>query len=111
MTADRSEREHHMRDEPMCSLERLHAIASEERVRDHADSGTVRWAAEEIERLRDVIVSEVAEIQGSHYPAADRPLCCMCGASDGGWPCTARMAADALEAAVSGRSEHPRVNP
>ena len=69
----------------------------------------LRETEAENERLRAAIIAEVAEIRGSHYPDADAygRMCRICGASDGGWPCVARMAADDLEAALSGRTEAP----
>ena len=79
-----------------------------ERMRSVADEVHKKHmsALGENERLRAAIAAEVAEIRGSHYPDADAygRLCRTCGASDGGWPCVARMAADDLEAALSDRT-------
>jgi hypothetical protein len=64
-------------------------------------------ALREIEHLRAAIDSLLSEIDTDHQPEpvpGDGPgreplLCRTCGAGDGSWPCTHRMALDDLKAA------------
>lgn len=64
------------------------------------------------QRLRSVIAKAVAELVAEHVPqwttpeaeaASKKPIgCVICWPSDGSWPCTSRMIADDLRAAVKG---------
>lgn len=63
-------------------------------------------------RLRAAIESLLFDIDGDHQPewasaedkaAGKKPwVCTMCGTTDGGWPCTHRVALDELKGALGG---------
>lgn len=61
----------------------------------------LRAAAARLRELEAATADAVRELEGAHYPDPTLPgFCIVCGTADGSWPCTARMAADDLRAAL-----------
>jgi len=97
------------------NVKRWRGRASAERLKRQRWRKRALAAEAEVERLREAVTTALANLDDEHQPqwssdeAAAKgkaPIgCTRCWPGDGRWPCSSRLIADDLRAALSGRTE------